>query len=239
MFYYMNSAGLAKVASLHNKWLRCSPNGAQSSQCQELNALHSQSVDGARIKIPERLLAPPEPTEPFILDLLERAATDFAERFTQSAASGNGLAAANAEEAQQLILQLLKSQQNAVSEYELFNMALRLAREHGVDVRPYLSHVDVGALTTQQKYALSSQLNLTPQDDPYIWNSLYHSDILTARDLYQKELNRPYSLQRLYSSKVHGLHTFFRYLQMATQDYTRKLLVMKVVLSYTSGLRCI
>jgi len=225
----MNSAGLAKVSALHSKWVQCSPNGALSSQCQELNALHSQSVDGARIKIPERLLAPPEPTEPFILDLLEKAATDFAEQFIQSASSGNGLTATNAEDAQQLVLQLLTSQQNAVSEYGLFNMALFLARKHGIDVRPYLSHIDIGALTTQQKYALSSQLNLTPQDDPYIWNSLYRSDILTARDLYQKELNRPYSLQRLYSSKVHGLPTFFRYLQMATQDYTRKLLVMKVI----------
>jgi hypothetical protein len=69
------SASLARVAALHQKWLRCKPEGALSVECQELNALHSQSVDGAKIKIPDRLSNPPETKEPFILDLLADAAS--------------------------------------------------------------------------------------------------------------------------------------------------------------------
>ena len=223
------SSGLAKVALLHSKWVQASPEGALSSQCQELNALHSQSVDGARIKIPDRLLTPPEPTTPFILDLLSAAAADFAERFTQTSSSSSLCAPSSAEEAQHVILQLLKSQQNAVSEFDLFNMAQFLARTHSsLDIRPYLLHIDTGALTTEQKYVLSSTLSLSPQQDLWLWNSLSRSDILTARDLFQKELDRPYSLQRLYSSVDHGLTTFFEYLRRATQEYARTLLILKV-----------
>jgi regulator of nonsense transcripts 1 len=222
------SSGVAKVAELHGKWARGSPMGALCSQCQELNALHSQSVDGARIKIPDRLRTPPAPDEPYIIDLLGNAAKEFAERFTQSVARQTGLMTTHTEDAEELMVQLLQSKQNAVSEYELFNMAFSLARKHDLDIRPHLVHVDFGALSAKEKDAISSTLKLTSENDPYIWNSLVRSDILTARDLYQKELNRPYALQRLYSSRVHGLATFFVYLRMATQDFTRKLLIIKV-----------
>jgi hypothetical protein len=225
---YCRSLGLAKVASLHLKWIRASQEGALSSQCQELNALHSQSVDGARIKIPDRLLTPPETDQPYILDLLAEAATAFAERFRQSSSSSS-LSTSSADEAKQLVVQLLQSRQNAVSEYELFNMAYFLAHKHSFDVLPYLSHIDAGALTTEQKYALSSMLSLTSEHDLWLWNSLARSDILTASDLFKKKLDQPYSLQRLYSSKEQGLTTFFEYLRRAIQEYTRKLLILKVV----------
>jgi len=225
-FAAYNSAGVAKVAELHGKWVRSSPKGALSSQCQELNALHSQSVDGARISIPDRLRAPPEPEGRYITDLLADAAREFSERFLQSMGSQTGLVT---EDGEDLMAQLLQSKQNAVSEYELFNLAHSLARKHRLDIHQHLAHVDFGALSAKEKVAVSLSLKLTPENDPYVWNSLMRSDILTASDLYQKGLNRPYRLQRLYSSGVHGLSTFFGYLQMATDEFTRKLLLLKVL----------
>lgn len=226
----VNSAGLAKVAALHQKWVRSSPGGALSSECQELNALHSQSVDGARIKIPDRLLTPPESDNPYIIDLLGSAAKQFSTHFLQSHSDRKSDIAENSEDAPELIRSLLQSNQNALSEYEIFDMAFSIARRHSLDFRPYLAHVELGALTTREKYALSSTVGLTAEDDPFIWNSLIHSDILTSRDLEQRQLNKPLPLQRLYSSKIHGLHVFFQYLRIATQEFTRKLLIMKVLL---------
>lgn len=200
-----------------------------SSQCQELNALHSQSVDGARIKIPDRLLTPPEGDQPYIIDLLAAAAEDFATRFLES----RPLLEADAdirptEQNKMLILSLIRSQQSALSEYEIFQMAYSAARRCSIDFRPYLAHLDLGAFSAQQKYALSSALSLTAEDDPYIWNSLIRSDILQPRDLEQRQLNKVLPLQRLYSSETHGLGTFFQYLKIATQEFTRKLLILKV-----------
>lgn len=104
------SSGLAKVAKLHQLWMKCSANGAMSSECQELNALHSQSVDGARIKIPERLLTPPEPTTPYIIDLLSEAAANFVSKFEQNAIESNIYPSdISREDAEQLIVQLLRS----------------------------------------------------------------------------------------------------------------------------------
>lgn len=185
-------------------------------------------MDGAGIKIPDRLTTPPELNEPFILDILADASSDFAAQFAQLEPARTAITSTNAEEGKKLMDQLLQSNQRAISEYELFCLAYRIAQKHSLDLRHLLNHIDLSALTTKEKYALSLSLNLTPEEQPYVWNSLFRSDILTARDLYQRSLNRPFSLQRLYSSKVHGLASFFEYLRMATQEYTRKLLILKV-----------
>ena len=154
-----------------------------------------------------------------------KAASEFVERYHASSETRANLADTGGDE---LILQLLRSNQNAVSEYELFSLAFKLAREKSLHFRPYLAHLDIGALSTAEKYALSAALSLSPEDDRYLWNSLLRSDLLTSEDLYQKQLDRRFPLQRLYSSKVHGLSTFFHYLRMATQEFTRKLLILKV-----------
>jgi len=222
------------VAKLHAKWVRSSPKGALSSECQELNALHSQSVDGASIKIPDRLTQPPERDEPYIIDLLAEAASRFSTHFKQLEPSKADLLATNVEDCKQLLIQLLQSTQHAFSEYELFTLACHLARKHSFDVRPYLAHIDFGALSTKEKYALAGSLTLDFMPEEYsIWNSLFRSDLLTARDLYQRQLDKPFSLQRLYLSKVHGMATFFEYLHMATQEFTRKILILKVLSFYT------
>lgn len=215
--------------------MKASPNGAMSSECQELNALHSQSVDGARIKIPDRLLTPPNPTTPFIIDLLSDAAIEFSSEFAQIAPDYSiEPSQTSRDDAERLIVQLFRSKQNAVSEFEVFNLALKLARKYDINLRPHLAHLQFSALTSQEKHGVSFALGLTYEEDLYVWNSLIRSDILTPRDLTQKQLNRPLPLQRLYSSNVSGLRTFWQYLHMATQDFTRKILILKARLLTSS-----
>lgn len=223
-------SGVARVSALHAKWVRISPQGALCVQCQELNALHSQSVDGANIKIPDRLATVPEPKEgtTFILDKLQEASDTFTKEFAESASRRAEIPTLGRDEAEILIGQLLRSHQTSVSEFELFNLAYRLATKHGIDIRPYLAQVDFSALTTVQKHVISSTLELSDISYPEIWNSFVRSDILSARDLYQRNLAQPFPIQRLYSSRASGLATFFEYLKMATQDYTRKVIIIQV-----------
>ena len=222
------SSSLARVAALHQKWIKCKPEGALSVECQELNALHSQSVDGGKITIPERLSSPPETEEPFILDLLAKAATDFSERFLASLPVYDAARDLPREDAMQFIRQLLRGERHAFSEFEMFNMAVAIARKREIDLRPMLPYLNLGALTVEQKYTVSSTLGLTPEEDRYIWNSLFRSEILTERDLEQRKLNIRIPLQRFYSSNKSGLRTFWQYFKMCLEDFTRKILVLKV-----------
>ena len=234
----MSSSGVAKVSALHAKWARSSPEGALSAQCQELNALHSQCVDGANIKIPDKLATPPEQTEPFILDLLEQASVEFSIRFGESASRRTEILTVDRLEGERLLGQLLKSNQSALSEYELFNLAYRLATKYSINIRPYLAQIDTSALTAAEKHTITTTLSLSAVDYPFIWNSLVRSDILTPRDLYQRNLEHPFSIHRLYSSRINGFTTFFEFLRMATQDYTRKVLILQVCLEpITFGLK--
>ncbi|KAJ7166539.1 RNA-directed RNA polymerase [Mycena crocata] len=235
-FASYNSAGLARVAALHGKWVRGSPLGALSPECQELNALHSQSVDGAAVKIPERLSTPPVPPggdDAFIINKLAVAAREFADTFmAQANRSSITSAPADPNLGKELLSQLLQSKQNSLSEFELFTLAFDLSRKIGLtrdEFLPYLGYIDFGALTVVQKYAISHALDLSHEHEEhtFVWNSLVRSDIVTPRQLYERSLNQPFSLQRLYSSKSNGLATFFYYLRMATNDFTRKVLLLK------------
>ncbi|KAM0388586.1 hypothetical protein ACHAQC_009623 [Fusarium culmorum] len=74
-----NNASLGKVKNLYLDWARAT--GPMSAQCQELNRLFSQCVDGNRIRIPEKLQSPPklpDDAPPFILDVLHSESRDLA-----------------------------------------------------------------------------------------------------------------------------------------------------------------
>ncbi|KAH6906119.1 RNA-directed RNA polymerase [Coprinopsis sp. MPI-PUGE-AT-0042] len=228
-FAAYNSSGVAKVSLLHNKWAISSPLGALCVECQELNVLHSQSVDGAPIKVPDRLQNPPEPTEPFIIDVLRNHEEEFEANFRALPdVDPRDLVDLTADDAQRHVGQLFKGNQSALSEYELFELALRLSRKHKFDLKPYLAQLDVSALTSMQKSIIKTTLDLAKIDYPFIWNSLFQSDILSAEDLRLRGFDSSISLQKLYSSSTSSQATFFEYLQRATQDYTRKLLLLKL-----------
>jgi len=132
-----------------------------------------------------------------------------------------------------------KAKKSALSEYELFDLALRLSLKHKFDLIPFLHHLDFSALSAMEKHTIASTLHLSRIDYPYIWNSLFQSDILSPADLSVQGLDTSFSLQKLYSSTVHSQATFFEYLRRATQGYTRKLLLLQVctmltVLRYTA-----
>ena len=54
------------------------------------------------------------------------------------------------------------------------------------------------------------------------------SEILQPRDLEDRKLGGPLRLQKLYSSTEQGRAAFFEYLREATQNFERRILVIKV-----------
>ena len=160
---------LARIVNLHNKWVRYSPKGGMSNECQDLNALHSLVVDGGSVQIPDRLLNPPvDPAVPFILDQLQEAAKAFHDEFVQTIPSEHHTG--HDAEAEDILVGLLTSEKLAISEYELAMVVVRFADKHHLDIHRHLGHIDFSAFSTAEKYALSFQLGLTPERDPYVWN---------------------------------------------------------------------
>ncbi|KAF8555926.1 RdRP-domain-containing protein [Imleria badia] len=229
-FAMYNNVGLAQITKLHQQWIRGSLKGAMSPECQELNALHSQSVDGARVRIPERLRKPPAGEGNFVLDVLADATEAFRTRFTQSVANDLDPATTSPEDAEDVLAQLFKSKPMAVSEYELFSMAVAFARKFSInlyELKPYIAHLDFCALAAHEKHVISTTLELSPTEHRRMWNSLLTSDILSTRDIQQRQLDRPLSMQRLYSSREKTTATFFQYLRIAFEQFTRKLLILQ------------
>ncbi|KAJ7598370.1 RNA-directed RNA polymerase [Mycena floridula] len=236
-FATYNNSGVARVVALHSKWAQFSPQGALCSECQELNALHSQSVDGASIKIPDRLKNPPslpDDAPQFITELLRSRAIEFGERFSKDEEVRE--VAVETRSGETLLLDLLKSKQNAISESELFDLAWRIAKQHSsFSLLPYVEYFDFTAFLAAKKNAVIDMLGLTRQRHPHIWNSLLRSDLLTPQDFYGRSIHQPFSLQRLYSSKASGLTTFFSYLRRASMDFTRKIIILKIDDRFTVG----
>ncbi|KAJ3842639.1 RdRP-domain-containing protein [Lentinula raphanica] len=224
-FAAYNSSGMAQTSALHNKWARYHPQGAMSPQCQELNALYSQAVDGAHVKIPERLRKPPEPPEGsrFVLTELFQAAQTWSQGFLVRQGVAES-ASVSVDEADELIKRLFSVSESTVSEYKLLELARRIARKHDISFRPYLSYINYGALQTHEKYELAQTMEMSLEEEAYMWNSLLRSDIVSPKELTDKKLSGPLRVQRLYSSKDVGIHAFFGYLVRAMQNFTRKLL---------------
>lgn len=141
-----------------------------SDECQDLNALHSFAVDGAPVKIPDRLKTPPEPKEPYVIDLLQSAARKFFDDFMRLDPDALEVSALSPDDAGEVLIKFLSTEKVAMSEYEVFMMAAAFARKNNIEMRPHLAHIDFGALTAAEKQALSVQLNLSPERDPYLWN---------------------------------------------------------------------
>lgn len=163
---------MGRTSALHAKWVRLSPAGAMSAECQELNALYSLAVDGGSVKIPERLIKLPEKTDPapYVLDELHKAAQSFSEQFHQIEADVTAVSEVSDDVARDIIVRLLASEKATMSEYEVVCKAADLARRHSIDMSRYLPHIDFSALTIGEKYAISNLLNLSDEEHPYVWN---------------------------------------------------------------------
>ncbi|OAL44129.1 RdRP-domain-containing protein [Pyrenochaeta sp. DS3sAY3a] len=134
---YTNTS-LGRVKNLYMKWARLG--NAMSSECQQLNRLFSQCVDGNHIRIPEHLIKsledPPEPAlsvAPFILDVLHEAST----KYIQESAN----VVPEMHDDPDIVDFLLTRDKLAMSEFEVLEILLRSCHRRNVDIMDLVSEL--------------------------------------------------------------------------------------------------
>ncbi|KAL2063554.1 hypothetical protein VTL71DRAFT_5359 [Oculimacula yallundae] len=144
-FARSTNASLGRVKNLYLDWAR--PRGPMSAECQQLNRLFSQCVDGNRIKIPSVLESPPQiPLEstPFILDTLHEAAKQF---ITSRQIKGPNIDGYDFD----AVGLLLSRDEMAISEIELIRLTHRWCERNDSTLEEFLHFIDLNLLTAGEK----------------------------------------------------------------------------------------
>jgi hypothetical protein len=182
-FAKYTNASLGRVKNLYLKWARLK--GPMSSECQQLNRLFSQCVDGNTIKVPFHLQDPPEaqPTEdPFVLDVVHEAATQTIQATIERDRSYEGCSFDT--------MDLLMSRDRvAISEFELVQLAMRWCDQEGEDFRYFEPFLNFSTLSDEQQVWLLDKLPVTRDTPKLIRNGLMQSHLVNPAELSNFKLD--------------------------------------------------
>lgn len=198
-----------------------------SPQCQELNRLFSQCVDGNRIRVPPKLEnAPPPPPDapPFILDDLHDAAKQLIQK-TQTSDRRKTLDGYDLD-----AVEILLTRENiAMSEFELVCMTLRWCRQNRVKFEDLLHLFDLNILTDEESAWLLQQLPPSPNFPSLIMNAVCSSNLLDPDDAARFKLDHHgIRWKRVFDSSRDRLATFLDAASKSMALFHRKLLVLRV-----------
>jgi hypothetical protein len=222
-FARYNNASLGRVKNLFLDWARLG--GPMSAECQQLNRLFSQCVDGNRIRVPLKLESPPEPsptTPPFILDVMHGAAVALIGRRQELSFNCDGY---NFD-----AMELLLSRSNvAMSEFELLKLTYRWCRRNSTPLEDFLYHFDLNLLTTEQKAWALNHLPPSAETSSLILNALHQSSLLHDHELRPFRLNYPgLRWKCVYDSTRDRLAVFLDTVARTLELFVRKLIVIRV-----------
>ncbi|KAL2760162.1 hypothetical protein ACRALDRAFT_2056344 [Sodiomyces alcalophilus JCM 7366] len=200
------NASLGRVKILYLDWAKVL--GPMSPQCQELNRLFSQCVDGNRIKVPQKLENAPTPTPetaPFILDALHDAARRVIEDKGMADLEG----------------------------YTFDALELLLSRDHiprsDYSLEEFLHLFDFNLLTAEEKAWVMTQLPPSADSPSLVMNALYSSDLLNREEIDRFQLGAPgIRWKTFYTSSRDRLATFLEAGSKALGLFHKKLLMIRV-----------
>ncbi|KAJ4288053.1 hypothetical protein N0V90_012070 [Kalmusia sp. IMI 367209] len=227
-FARYTNASLGKVKNLYMKWARLG--NAMSPECQQLNRLFSQCVDGNHIRIPENLQElkglddPPEPSEtvaPFILDILHSASTDFIQR--QASVAPELTDGAD-------VMELFMSRDKlAISEFELLRLVSRWCERNCVDIMEFCSQFNFSALSDEQQIWFLSRLPPSATTPSLVRNGLLQSDSISPAELQPFSLDHPQMHWKpLFKSSSDRMGRFLPTVSRALEIFHKKLVVITV-----------
>ncbi|KAF4447211.1 hypothetical protein F53441_9259 [Fusarium austroafricanum] len=222
-FAKYNNASLGQVKNLYLDWARVS--GPMSAQCQELNRLFSQCVDGNRIKIPDKLRSPPKLSDdapPFILDVLHDDSRDQVRRLSLT---DNG----NLDGYDVDSIQLLLSREDvAISEFECVKLAYTWCLKNKTSFENLLHLFDFNVLTAEQKSWILAHVPPSPSTPSLVLNALCSSGILQTNELQHFHLDYPgIKWKRTYDSSLDRLATFHDSVATNLELFQRTLIVFQ------------
>ncbi|KAH0843662.1 RNA-directed RNA polymerase [Fonsecaea pedrosoi] len=232
-----NNMSLGRVKKVYLGWARA--RGPRCSQCQELNRLFSQCVDGNRITIPEALLDPPDVPpngEPFILDALHAAAREHCSGVKNTtrafdAAGHQSLAHAipTMGIADRETLEFILSNPAPFSDFELARLTLSWCRRNKVPFEEFWAFFDASQLTVDEQTWILAELPQSPRYPSHFKNGLLQSHILSREDLQAFRLDL-HSLhwKCVFDSQSEPLRSFMAVVNRTFADFAKKLLVLRV-----------
>jgi hypothetical protein len=168
---------MGRASALYSKWV-CGPKGALSIECQELNALYSDSVDGAPIRIPDRLSNPPRFANSNLKEELILKAGELIKTINEADAAATTdtqpadeiIDQANIEDKD--VFDLLRMKSLPFSEFELFNIVRKVCAKWDLDLQQFLPHIDFSAFTIEEKHIYLGYADRRVSEDfsRNIWN---------------------------------------------------------------------
>jgi hypothetical protein len=227
-FARYTNASLGKVKNLYMKWARLG--NAMSPQCQQLNRLFSQCVDGNHIRIPQNLTVfrdledPPEPKAkvvPFILDVLHEACMQQTKRAN--------VLAPDPQDNVDIWDLILTRDKLAISEFELLGYLLRWCDRHKRDIMAYSHAIDFSALTDEQQIWFLAQLPPTKMAPGLVRNGLLQSGLVTPQELRRFGLDHSrLRWKPIFRSSVDRMGRFLPVVCQALEIFHKKLIIMSI-----------
>ncbi|KAF9778792.1 hypothetical protein IL306_003256 [Fusarium sp. DS 682] len=222
-FAKYQNASLGQVKNVYLDWARVA--GPMSAQCQELNRLFSQCVDGNRIKIPDKLCTAPKPppdAPPFILDVLHDDSKEWVRRLSLS--KDGDLLGYNVD-----AIQLLLGREDvAISEFECVKLAYSWCLKNDTSFESLLHLFDLNVLTADQKAWVLAHVPASPSAQGLIRNALCSSGILERTELQHFHLDNPeIKWKRTYDSSTDRLATFHDAVATNLELFQRTLIVFQ------------
>ena len=221
-FAKYNNMSLGRVKNLYLKWVRLK--GPLNPECQQLNRLFSQCVDGNRIKVPACLEDPPETSNdapPFILDILHEAATIAISDVVDKSLSFTGYPVD--------VLDLLSCRDSiAISEFELIQLVLRRCEKGDCNFGDYASLFNYSALSDEQQAWLLSRLPASKNLPSLIKNGLLQSELVEPTELHKFQLHHPnLHWKPIFTSSTDHMARFLTRTSRAMEIFHKKLIVLQ------------
>ncbi|KAL6698126.1 P-loop containing nucleoside triphosphate hydrolase protein [Trichoderma pleuroticola] len=201
-----------------------------SPECQELNRLFSQCVDGNRIKDDQlrKFEKPPEPgaeAPPFVLDELHEAAKKII--MEQKHMTRNHME--NMEGYSFDGVQLLLCRDDiAISEAELIRMTVRWCRRTNTSFYDLMHMFDLNSLSSEEKAWILAQVPAYIDAPSLVLNALSSSSLVTEAELKHFHLDYPgLHWKRVYSSEEDRLATFLEAASRNLELFHKKLIFFR------------
>ncbi|KAK0764238.1 hypothetical protein N5P37_003635 [Trichoderma harzianum] len=227
-FAKYTNASLGRVKNLYLKWARAT--NAMSPECQELNRLFSQCVDGNRIKDDQlrKFEKPPEPSAdapPFVLDELHEAAKKIIiEQKNMTRNHMNNMEGYTFDGVQLLLCR----DDIAISEAELIRMTVRWCRRTNTSFYDLMHMFDLNSLSSEEKAWILAQVPAYIDAPSLVLNALSSSSLVTEAELKHFHLNYPgLHWKRVYTSEEDRLATFLETASRNLELFHKKLIIFR------------
>jgi hypothetical protein len=227
-FARYTNASLGRVKNLYMKWARLG--SAMSPQCQQLNRLFSQCVDGNHIRIPENLKVfkeledPPEPKStvpPFILDCLHEACMQQIQR--------TATLKPDLQDDTSIVDLLLTRDKMTISEFELLRLLMQWCDRHSVDIMVYSHTIDFSALTDEQQIWFLARLPPSSTAPSLVRNGLLQSEFVSVQELRCFGLDHSHLRWKpVFRSTVDRMGRFLPVVCRSLETFHKKLIVLHI-----------